>query len=61
MDQFGTHYTYDVIYGSRVVQETIFSDKSVAKMNSLGVNLEIAAHVNFGDKFAKGAAKSKAN
>ena len=47
IDQFGTHVVYDVIMGGRATQETTYSYEAVTKMNSLNIDLNLAAKAKY--------------
>lgn len=53
--QFGTHFTYEVILGSRAIQQITYSNKSIAKLGTLDIDIKGAAQASFADKFVDGA------
>lgn len=52
IDQFGTHYVHEVIMGGRAVQEIQYSWKSVSQMESLTIDINIAAKASFAKFYA---------
>ena len=49
--QFGTHYVYDVTMGGRAVQEISYSYEAVSKLNSLNVDISVAAKASYAKFF----------
>ena len=52
IDQFGTHFAYEVIMGGRATQEISYSYESVSKLSSVGVDIDIAAKASYASFFA---------
>lgn len=50
--QFGTHFVYDVTMGGRALQEISYDFESVSKLNSLNVDISLAAKASFAKFFA---------
>ncbi len=51
IETYGTHYSEENIMGGRAVQETIYSYASVSKMESLNIDINIAAKASFAKFF----------
>lgn len=49
--QFGTHFVYDVTMGGRAVQEITYDYSSISKLNSLNIDIAIAAKASFAKFF----------
>ena len=47
IDQFGTHFVYEVIFGGRATQQTSYSYEAVSTLRSLGVDLHTAAKARY--------------
>ena len=45
--QFGTHFVYDVTMGGRATQEISYDFQSISKLNSLGIDISLAAKASF--------------
>ena len=52
IEQFGTHFAFEVILGGRATQEIGYSYESVTKLNSLNIDLNIAAKASYAAFFA---------
>jgi len=50
--QFGTHFVYDATMGGRATQEISYEFESVSKLNSLDIDINIAAKASFAKFFA---------
>ena len=47
ISQYGTHFIFDVYMGGRVVEEMVFTRESVATLEALNVDIEIAAKASY--------------
>lgn len=45
--QFGTHFVYELVLGGRAIQEIQYDWKSVSEMETIGVDINIAAKAKF--------------
>ncbi len=52
IEQFGTHYVYEVVMGGRAIQEIQYSYKSSSDMESLNIDVSIAAKATFAKYYA---------
>ncbi len=52
IEQFGTHYVYEVVLGGRAVQEIEYNFKSASDMESLNIDINIAAKASFAKFYA---------
>ena len=50
--QFGTHFVYETVMGGRAVQEIAYDFESVSKLNSLNIDISLAAKASFAKFFA---------
>jgi hypothetical protein len=50
--QFGTHFVYEAVMGGRAVQEISYDFDSVSKLNSINIDLSLAAKASFAKFFA---------
>ena len=47
IEQFGTHYVYDLIVGGRAIQEIQYSAQSVSEMETMKIDLDLTAKASF--------------
>jgi hypothetical protein len=47
IEEFGTHYIHEITMGGRATQETSYTYDSVSKMESLDIDINIAAKASF--------------
>ncbi len=47
IEEFGTHYVHEITMGGRATQETSYTFNSVSKMESLDIDINIAAKASF--------------
>lgn len=52
IEQFGTHYVHEVIMGGRAIQEIQYTYKSASEMESLKIDVNIAAKASFAKFYA---------
>lgn len=52
IEQFGTHFIYEVILGGRAIQEIQYNYKSASDMESLDIDVNIAAKASFAKFYA---------
>lgn len=55
INQFGTHFVYDVTMGGRATQEIRYSFQSSSKLSSLDIDITLAAKASFAKFFMDGS------
>ena len=45
---YGSHYIYDITYGGRAIQYLSYSYKSVSLLDSLNIDVNLAAKIRYG-------------
>lgn len=48
ISEFGTHFITEVIMGGRAVQEIVYNFESMSQLNSLDIDIGVAAKARFG-------------
>ena len=47
IDQFGSHFVYDVMMGGRATQEISYNSEAISQMSAIGIDISIAAKAKF--------------
>lgn len=61
IEEFGTHYVHEVTMGGRATQQTSYTFESVSKMESLEIDINIAAKASFAKFFGDASFDWKKN
>lgn len=52
IEQFGTHFVHEVVLGGRAIQQIQYTYKSASEMESLDIDINLAAKASFAKFYA---------